>query len=187
VLVADLPRTQESQALIERVQDLQDERTGKFLLDKRDVCLAQLDQGLKITSTIRGISVLWMLDARPRYPLRFIRELETIEGMIQLLESQNWVSAWMSSCDASSIYDLVRLEGHATPEWLAANFGWLDQHQDPETGYWGPNMGSKIWQGFGSTFHILIPYYIEKRPINYVERILETTLALQSNPDPFRQ
>ncbi len=45
----------------------------------------------------------------------------------------------------------------------------------------------EIWQGFGATFHILLPYYIEGRAINYAEQIVDTTLSLQSDPDPLGQ
>lgn len=174
-------------ALIGRLQSLQDPETGMFRTDDHDEALLQLDKPLKITPAARCYQPLALLGARPLYPMRFLDRLATPDGLTSLLESQDWVRAWMASCDSFTAYDLVKREGRATAEWLDAYFAWHDGHQDPKTGYWGPAQGSEIWQGFGATFHILIPYAIERRPINHAERIVKTTLSLQSNPDPLGQ
>jgi len=61
-------------------------------------------------------------------------------------------------------------------------FRWLDDHQNPVTGYWDLGRGSSALNAMAGAFHFYFLYFLTGRRVQYPERIIESTLALQ-HPD----
>ena len=64
-------------------------------------------------------------------------------------------------------------------------FSYLDSTQDPETGYWGTNQGASLFNGMAGAFHFYFFYVYCNRHIQYVEKIIDSTLALQHHDGLF--
>lgn len=136
-----------------------------------------------VACTYEGLTLIESLGGRPRYPLRFLERYESLADLRDWLEKRNWKTK-QSGCDI--LYLAFPHVSCAFPnakrfstEWISALFVWLEERQDPETGYWGTLKGAPLQSAFTGAFHIYHLYYVTRRPIRFMERIIDTTLSLQ--------
>lgn len=108
----------------------------------------------------------------------------TADGLIRYFESFPWQNPWRDSNPV--MFALSQLchdaERHRKPELLElvdTALDWLDVHQSSETGLWqGPHKVS-LENAMAATFHFTFYYGYRRRPLQYVERIIDSCLALQ--------
>lgn len=95
-----------------------------------------------------------------------------------------WIGYWLLADAGLSAAD-VPLPQHRYPPGFTGLLQWLEDHQDPETGFWGepPVSGDqRILHQMAGAYHHYVFYYATGRPIRGIERIVDHTLALQQ-PD----
>ena len=65
---------------------------------------------------------------------------------------------------------------------LEEMFDWLDRRQDAKTGLWGNRFETPtdLSQGVQTGYHIWLLYFYDQRPIQHVERIIDSCLATQN-------
>jgi hypothetical protein len=108
--------------------------------------------------------------------------------MTAWLENRDWSRPWYESNNAMFLLYFLSLEAapggrayHAIVEAL----DWFDATQDPLTGLWGTEMGARLLDGVAGAFHILLFYYFFDRPVPRIERLIDSTLALQNRDGLF--
>ena len=122
--------------------------------------------------------------APPPPPRNWLKNWNTGEGLIQYFESFPWENPWLDSNRV--MFALSQLchdaERHQKPDLLKVvdvALDWLDDHQSSETGLWqGPHKVS-LTNAMAATFHFTFYYSYRRRPIQYVERIIDSCLKLQ--------
>ena len=104
------------------------------------------------------------------------------------LESRNWV---VDTCGVSNeVQNIGTLMQYARdqlgqPEWeavLTELYQWLDEHQDPQSGLWGPRFDSAkdLSLGIQSAYHFWMLYFYDRRPVRHAEAALASCLRSQT-------
>lgn len=105
-------------------------------------------------------------------------------GITHYLDSLAWQDAWMDSNPVMFLLSQLchDAERHTRPDlltWVDQALDWLDAHQSPITGLWqGPHPVSLV-NAMAATFHFTFFYLHRGRPIQYLERIIDSCLSLQ--------
>lgn len=175
---------------VKDINSAQDPRTGWYDDPKLPRAvrneLAKSEQEREATLlsyTYEALTLIESLGGRPRHPLHFLEQYEDLEDLRKWLESRNWKTK-QSGCDilylafphvSSGFPNVKRFRS----PWVAALFEWLEERQDPETGYWGTVSRAPLQSAFTAAFHIFHLYFVSGRPVRFVERIIDTTLSLQ--------
>jgi hypothetical protein len=65
---------------------------------------------------------------------------------------------------------------------LKEMYDWLDRHQDPQTGLWGSEFNTPQLLSYGvqTGYHLWLLYFYDRRPIQYLEQIVDSCLATQN-------
>lgn len=131
------------------------------------------------------IHALDVLNAVPKFDLVFMKQFDSEEKLNKWLsdsicfddpwKDSNWIM-WILSLmffqiKVSGKKDYLNLINHI--------LDWLDNAQDPNTGIWGTDKGSSLFYGVAAAYHFFMFYYALDRPINYTDRILDSTLSVQ--------
>jgi hypothetical protein len=61
-------------------------------------------------------------------------------------------------------------------------YNWLDETQDPETGLWGDRFDSPVLlsNGVQTGYHLWLLYFYDRRPIQYIDKIIDSCLKTQN-------
>lgn len=124
------------------------------------------------------------LSAPPPPPRDWSSDKRTFNGIIAYLESLSWQNPWLDSNPVMFLlsqlcHDIERHQKIELLELVDTALDWLDAHQSPKTGLWqGPHPVS-LTNAMAATFHFTFYYGYRKRPIQYVEEIIDSCLSLQ--------
>ena len=134
-------------------------------------------------TTVRALNAL---EGQPKFPATFQREWEELRHTQEWMAGLNWKSPWEPSIQILHVAaprGAARLWGPSAPDtvWLSGVLDWLDQHQDPKTGLWGPDRGSSTFDGMGATFHFLPLYEAAERPIRNGPQMIDSILSIQKS------
>lgn len=135
-------------------------------------------------STFFGLAALDALGAQAPHPLTFLETFLDSNNIEHWLASRDWTNPWLESNNIMFLVSCLVQEWERTghTQYQAAThtiFDWLDDHQNPETGYWDLNQGASLLNAMAGAFHFCFLYFYLGRPVNYAERIIDSTLALQ--------
>jgi len=126
-----------------------------------------------------------------------VRASKTFE-MLEFLYREGEVEKWLESRDWKNKPDFVSNEilnygtllqyardfhrDERASKALQGMYDWLDEHQAPKTGLWGPAPGNKYTLSIGvqTAYHIWLLYFYDKRPIQYIEKCIDSCLATQN-------
>ena len=118
--------------------------------------------------------------------------------IIEPFKKKGFVSDWMSSrrwhVDPASVSN--EIQNYATLLQYARDFQqenwcgdalhemyeWLDKTQDPKTGLWGTRYDDSVLlsNGVQTGYHLWLLYFYDRRPIQYVDRIIDSCLKTQN-------
>jgi hypothetical protein len=109
---------------------------------------------------------------------------DNADCLIQYFDSILWENPWLDSNRV--MFALSQLchdsDRHQKPELLKvihAALDWLDDHQNPETGLWQGSHEVSLTNAMAATFHFTFYYGFLGRPLKFVDRIIDSCLALQ--------
>ena len=131
---------------------------------------------------------LWalrILDRPPRYPLRFMEPLLDAEAIYRWVKKYDWANSWAAGNQALACATALM----AMRDWFGVSdvdsilqqgmFPALEELLDPDTGYWGTQLGADLPNGLFGTIHVTPIYFAQAWPLRAVERNLDSTLACQ--------
>jgi hypothetical protein len=126
------------------------------------------------------------LNAPPPPPRHWSKGWDTAAGLIQYFESFPWENPWLDSnrvmfALSQLCHDADRHQKSELLELVDIALDWIDAHQSPETGLWqGPHKVS-LTNAMAATFHFTFYYSYRQRPIQYLDRIIDSCLKLQES------
>ena len=134
-----------------------------------------------------GLGALEILGERSRHPLFFVDEFLNTHPIVPWLESLNWRNPWLESNRVMYLCTFLFREWERTGDEryksaIDGLFDWLDLNQDPRTGFWGTDQDRDMLNAMAGAYHFYFFYFYMGRKVNYVNQILDNTLALQE-PD----
>lgn len=147
-------------------------------------------------ATFLALMALDALGQRPRRSLEFLGTWRNDSRLYDWFEQRDWTNPWRESnwvewigywllVDAGLKADDVPLPRSKWPPGFGGLLAWLEDHQDPTTGFWGdpPYHGlSRTLHMMAAAYHHYVFYYATGREIRYRDRIIDHTLLLQQ-PD----
>ena len=125
--------------------------------------------------------------AAPPPPLRdWDSDWRTAKGIVSYFESLSWRNPWLDSNPVMFVLGQLchDVERHQQPELLKivdVALDCLDAHQSSETGLWQGPYEVSLTNAMAATFHFTFYYGYRHRPLQYVERIIDSCLALQES------
>lgn len=124
------------------------------------------------------------LHAPPPPPRQWSKDWDSADGLIKYFESVPWKNPWLDSNRV--MFALSQLchdaERHHQPNLLNAvdaALDWLDAHQSAETGLWQGPYEVPLTNAMAATFHFTFYYGYRHRPLQYLEKIIDSCLKLQ--------
>lgn len=138
-------------------------------------------------STFFALAALDALGHDTEYSLEFLESFKGSQQICRWLEGREWHNPWLESNNVMFLTSFLiqeweRSHDSRTVQTLDVLFEWLDEHQNPITGYWDLGQGASTLNAMAGAFHFYFLYFYTGRAVRYPERILESTLALQQ-PD----
>ncbi len=187
----------EKSSWIRYFQSFQDEKTGYFLDPKyRDVDRKSLIHSNELFfahSSTFIMGALVILGGKPIYPIKWVHEFREPIKMKKWIESRPWdvnpwvVGNWSYDMGCAMGMDYLVTKDERNLEAMDAYFEWYDKHQLKETGWWDLSGKAPVkYQQYGGS-HILIVYYMFDRPIPMAERMIDSSLLLQSDDGMFAE
>lgn len=138
--------------------------------------------------TLHAFMALACLGSTARRKLKVIHPFKNENFIVNWLESLDWIVDPATTSNQIQNY-LVMLQyarDFHKEAWaensLQATFKWLDDNQDRETGLWGKKFNSPLSLSMGvqTGYHIWLLYFYDKRPIQYIGKIIDSSLATQN-------
>ena len=133
--------------------------------------------------TYFALHTLDAVGVRPSHRLAFLDAFQEDSAAVAWLRARNYVNFWYSSNEIMWLMSFLSYESmHGNSQMLrvmSAMLDELDATQDPKTGFWGTDRGATLFNGMAGAFHVYYFYFWRKRPVNYVQAIIDNTLALQ--------
>lgn len=137
--------------------------------------------------TCHAIIALTALNTKAKKPFKILEFLYE-GGVEKWLESRDWknkpdfVSNEILNYGTLLQYARDFHKDEKAAKALQEMYDWLDAHQDPITGLWGPTPRNKYTLSIGvqTAYHIWLLYFYDRRPIQYVEKCVDSCLATQN-------
>ncbi|MGA1870988.1 MAG: hypothetical protein ACMUJM_20820 [bacterium] len=136
------------------------------------------------------LPALDLLNAKPRYVLKFAHKYLNTVYLERWLNERNWANAWLEGNNLLFVMQLLvylrdmegKSEAYAALNFL---FDWLDKQQDPMTGLWGTNGFCDNFAAMCGGYHQLIGYFFLNKDIQYKKTLIDTVLSLQHRDGGF--
>jgi len=147
-------------------------------------------------ATFLAVMALDALGQQPDRPLEFLDKWRDDDYLYNWIDQLDWTNPWTESnrvewigywllADIGLTVDHVPLKKEQYPPGFGGLMQWLEDHQDPTTGFWGnPPFGGLVrtFHQMAAAYHHYVFYYATGCAIPYKDRIVDHTLALQ-RPD----
>jgi len=133
---------------------------------------------------------LHVLGKNPNYGFSILDENKDSQAMVRWLERLPWENPWKAG---NFTYDMGCLMGtdfettgnNANLYSMDAFFDWMDSNTDNETGWWNPKGNAPLYSCQFGGYHTLMVYWMYDRTIPDPEKMIESTLRLQSEDGSF--
>ncbi len=126
------------------------------------------------------IGALGALGGRQKHPVRLHDEFNTAEKAVAWLERIDWKNQWRASHLFWGGAICFSFSRHCPPGWVERVGAWLDANLDERTGWWRKGVPhADRHQPLGGSVHVLPFYQHHKRAFPYLERVIDSMLALQ--------
>ncbi|TFF85898.1 MAG: hypothetical protein EU551_03070 [Promethearchaeota archaeon] len=140
-------------------------------------------------STAFATSALKLLGGKPKYELKFLKNLNSRKKVEKWLKGIEWgLLFWPGSHKGGGIAAYIITTGEIPDEnFFEWYFEWLDKEADPEVGFWRRSWLHKIFKNrltkneLGGSIHFYWIYEFENHPIPFPEKVIDSTLLLQND------
>ncbi len=130
------------------------------------------------------LSALGILDAEPKFPLRFIEQWKTPDDVKRYLYERECHKGRAGSGNKAMFlvifltYEYERTKESHLLDKINAWFEFHDKTQN-QSGFWGSDLKSHFFHGLQNGFHQLLVYFYWNRPITKLNRIVDVALKIQ--------
>jgi hypothetical protein len=167
------------------------------------LCLLEVEEDEQYMARLRPIDGLFPLLKDPSYVTQWLERLNFRWHLGNILEKNlGWHYIWRGSHIGGGIAAIIgMLEGVLNESWgwkvdveiwFRSYFEWLDQHVNPETGYWQRSFWNSLWKrptviDMGGAAHFYWIYEAKRRPFPYPEAVIKSTLHLQKQNGLYKE
>jgi hypothetical protein len=167
------------------------------------LCLLEVEEDEQYMARLRPIDGLFPLLKDPSYVTQWLERLDFRWHLGNILEKNlGWHYIWRGSHIGGGIAAIIgMLEGVLNESWgwkvdveiwFRSYFEWLDQHVNPETGYWQRSFWNSLWKrptviDMGGAAHFYWIYEAKRRPFPYPEAVIKSTLHLQKQNGLYKE
>lgn len=195
--IGELEKMSESKknSWIKYIQSFQDKKTGFFLdskfKDKDKKSLIHSNELLFAHSSTFIMGALVLLGGKPLYPINWVHRFRNPVKMQEWIETRPWeispwlVGNWSYDMGCAMGMDYLVTEDDRNLEAMNAYFGWYDRHQLKETGWWDLSSKAPVSEQQYGGYHTLMVYRMFDRSVPMAERMIESSLSLQSSDGMF--
>lgn len=188
-LLGDLEKlsNSEKEEWIIYLKSFQDPETGLFsdpeaanrVVDERHDSI-HLDRQF----TTFCISALGCLNSKADYPLKFLEDFYDEEYFSNWINNLDWSNSSNSGNKVMfiaicAIYNFEKFGDEYSKALIENWFDWMDDNQDPVTGFWGTSKNTQYFNGILGFYHQFLIYNYLERDVRYPERIVDRCLFLQ--------
>jgi hypothetical protein len=139
--------------------------------------------------TVHVLMALSALGAIAAKPIKIIEPFKKKGFMNDWLFTRNWQNDPASVSNEVQNYAtmLQYARDFQKEAWcdnvLVEMYDWLDKTQDSETGLWGYRFDNPVFlsQGVQTGYHLWLLYFYDKRPIQYLDKIIDSCLETQNS------
>ena len=172
----------------EHILSFQDEESGYFIDPSARTRARSETKGFRHLTqqlTCFCLSALGILGSSPRYPLTFLSEWPDDRSVKDYLGRIGCADGVRSSGNNAMFlgiflsYQVERFRDESARQRLEAWFQWHNEHQNPNTGFWGTARRLIYYGGFQNALHQFLVFNYWNRPISYAPRIIDRILAVQ--------
>jgi glycosyltransferase involved in cell wall biosynthesis/SAM-dependent methyltransferase len=141
-------------------------------------------------TTYLALQALDALGSAPIHPISVQERWPNPQAFIAWMERLDWSNAWLQSnrvmfALAFLVHAVEQCNQREAASIYHAALDWLDATQDRETGVWGTRHGASLLNGMAAAYHFLPFYEYVCRPIQCINQLIDTTLALQQSDGLF--
>lgn len=178
----------------QKLKSFQDPKTGFFIdpqLSNPDKNIWYIEKYyLHYQTTAFMLSAIDALGGKAEYNFRFLSNYKSKNYIIEWLNNLDWKNPWHQSNKIMFIlqflsYEYIIFKDNKSFTFLINILDWLDEFQDPETGFWGTNKGSSLYNAMAGAFHFLMFYFYFKRSLKFNEKMIDSVLKIQSKDGLF--
>ena len=138
--------------------------------------------------TLHVLMALTALGGRATKPIRLIDQFRIQGEIVTWLEGRVWKTDPASVSNEVQNYGtfLQYARDFQGQSWcqgaLDEMYTWLDRQQDPKTGLWGDrfNTSRHLSEGVQTGYHLWMLYFYDNRPLQYLDRIIDSCLKTQN-------
>ena len=161
------------------------------LLERFPIESAIHDQAYVLDQTTYfALQALDALGSVPVHPISVQERWPNPQAFVAWMERLDWSNAWLQSnrvmfALAFLVHAVEQCNQREAASIYHAALDWLDATQDHETGVWGTRHGASLLNGMAAAYHFLPFYEYVCRPIQCINQLIDTTLALQQSDGLF--
>ena len=138
--------------------------------------------------TLHVIMALTALGGIAKKEFRLLHSFRKPGVMSTWLETRNWKLDPAGASNEIQNYAtmLQYARDFQNEAWyddvLREMYNWLDKIQDPITGLWGDRFNTPVLlsNGVQTGYHLWLLYFYDRRPVKYIERIIDSCLKTQN-------
>ena len=185
----------EKSSWLKYIQSFQDEKTGFFLdpkfKDKDKRSLIHSNELLFAHSSTFVMGALVLLGGKPLYPIKWVHEFRDPMKMRKWIETRPWdispwvVGNWSYDMGCAMGMDYLVTKDQRNLEGMDAYFKWHDKHQLKETGWWDLSGKAPVSKQQYGGYHVLMVYVMFDRPIPMADKMIDSSLSLESKDGMF--
>ena len=138
--------------------------------------------------TLHAFMALTTLGSIVKKKFKIIEPFKDIDFVVSWLESRDWIDdPATTSNEIQNYFTMLQYARDFQGEsWadrsMEVAFNWLGENQDKNTGLWGNCFDTPMLLSYGvqTGYHIWLLYFWDKRPIRYIEKIIDNCLSTQN-------
>ena len=133
------------------------------------------------------LSALEILEASPKYELKFLSNFNSKESIYEYLNDKGSLTGLPGSGNyamAIAIFLTYKQKITKSQEYTNLIQYWFDLHdkaQNPKTGFWGKKILERHYWGFQNALHQFLIYHYHSRPIGYPIKIANRIISMQDH------
>jgi len=187
-LINELDHFQDTEKVVKYIRSYQDRKTGYFI-DKSTVPednATHNQEYIYLQLTDFAQLALSALNKKAQYKYSFLNEYKNIHNLEKWFYGLNWTNPWLVSNLIMFVLNcLIYEDEYENKKYVDCIIHLLNETQNPKTGYW--DLGNKVTlhNQMAGAYHFIFFYtYLDIEP-NYVEKIVDSTVAIQNHDGLF--
>ena len=138
-----------------------------------------------------NIWALRLLGEKPENPFSFLEPFFDSGYTYEYVKRYDWSNSWAAGNQICALATAMQ----GARDWFGESqvddilskemYPALEEIIDPETGYWGTQLGADIWNAQFGTIHVLPIYFTQNWPVRFLDSSVDTTIRTQLDDGSF--